>query len=258
MNKEHALKIFKNYTANYDSTNVRISLKIAHTYRVADLAERIAGDVLHEQQDCAGFAWLLGLLHDIGRFEQFTRYGTFKDILSVDHAELGADILFHEGLFDKFISGEESCEDFQTIRAVAETAVRLHNKLTIPSNLDLQTRIYTTILRDADKIDIFRVLTEPPYDRRDLKNLPVRDEVMRYVKGHRCVPRQARANNLEVLIAQCCMAFELEYPESRAIVAEQGYLKKLLDQDSELLTIVKTEIMKAWGNENINCVNKSL
>ena len=245
MNREHVLKIFKDYTANYDSTNVSINLKIAHTYRVADLANRIAGNVLSEQQNCTDFAWLLGLLHDIGRFEQFTRYGTFKDALSIDHAELGADILFHEGLFDEFILREESWEDFQRMRTVAETAIRLHNKLTIPGNLDSQTRVYTTVLRDADKIDIFRVLTEPPYDERKLKGLSVIDEVMQCVKEHRCVPRLVQFNELETLISQCCMAFELEYPESRAIVAEQGYLNKLLDQDSELLTVVKEEIMKA-------------
>ena len=246
MNREHALKIFKNYTANYDASNISISLKIAHTYRVASLAERIAKNVLSEQPNCTNFAWLLGLIHDIGRFEQFTRYGTFKDALSVDHAELGADILFHEGLFDKFVSRAESWEDFHRMKAVAETAVRLHNKLIIPSNLDSQTRIYTTLLRDADKVDIFRVLTEPPYDERNLKGLSVRDEVMQCVKEHRCVPRVAQFNELEALISQCCMAFELEYPESRAIVIEQGYLKKLLDQDSEMLSIVKAEIMKAW------------
>ena len=250
MNIEHALKIFKDYTANYDSTNVSIHLKIAHTYRVAGLAERIAKNMLPGQQNCTDFAWLLGLLHDIGRFEQVTRYGTFKDALSVDHAELGADILFHEGLFDKFISMEESWKDFKRMRAVAETAVRLHNKLTIPGNLDPQTRMYTTILRDADKIDIFRVLTEPPYDGRNLKGLSARDDVMQCVREHRCIPRPVgdfQFNELEALISQCCMAFELEYHESRAIVIEQGYLKKLLDQDSELLTIVKAEIMKAWG-----------
>ena len=42
------------------------------------------------------------------------------------------------------------------------------------------------------------------------------------------------------------MAFELEYPESRAIVIEQGYLKQLLEKDSEKLDIVKDEILKAW------------
>ena len=243
MNRERALRAFNDYVEGYDLADISVSLKVAHSYRVAHLAERIAVSVLPQQPNCSDFAWLLGLLHDIGRFEQVTRYGTFKDALSVDHAELGADILFRDGLFDTFISREESHE----MRAIAEAAIRLHNKLKIPDDLDFQTRTYAKILRDADKVDIFRVLTEPPYDERNFAGLTVRDEVMRCVKEHRCVPRVAQYNELEALISQCCMAFELEYPESRAIVIEQGYLAKLLSHDSELLAAVKAEIKRAWG-----------
>ena len=240
--KVRASEEFKHYTGSYDTSNVGVILKISHSYRVAGIAERIAKSVQAANFD---FAWLLGLLHDIGRFEQITKYGTFKDALSVDHAELGADILFNGGLFGKFVP--ESSPEIETI---AQTAIRLHNKLRIPENLEKETEMYTKILRDADKVDIFRVLTEPPYDeiytRQNLKGLTVRDEIMQCVKEHRCVPRPAsaeKANALETLIGQCCMAFELEYPESRAIAAEQGYLRKLLDKDkdSEKLAIVKTE-----------------
>ena len=38
-------------------------------------------------------AKLIGLLHDIARFEQYTRYQTFRDIESIDHGNLGAEIL---------------------------------------------------------------------------------------------------------------------------------------------------------------------
>lgn len=239
IDKSRASEQFRLYTKNFDTGNVGVALKISHSYRVAGIAERIAKSLQSANVD---FAWLLGLLHDTGRFEQLTRYGTFKDALSVDHAELGADILFRDGLFKNFVP-ENSTE----IETITETAIRLHNKLKVPENLDGETELYTKILRDADKVDIFRVLTEPPYDEiyRNLNGFTVRDELMQYVKEHRCVPRTPaarEANSLEMLIGQCCMAFELEYPESRAIVIEQGYLRKLLDKDSEKLAIVKTEI----------------
>ena len=244
IDRSRALEVFRAYTENYDADNTNIAIKIAHTYRVASISERIAETISEAN---VNFAWLLGLLHDIGRFEQVTRYGTFFDALSIDHAELGADILFHDNLFGSFVPQES-----QEMKAIAETAIRLHNKLSIPENMEEKTAMYAKILRDADKVDIFRVLTEYPYNERysNLKDLVARDEVMKYVKEHRCVPREAsagRANELEMLIAQCCMAFELEYPESRAIVIEQGYLKKLLEKDSEQLAIVKAEILKALG-----------
>ena len=78
--RERVRETFREYTDAYDATDEKIKLKIDHTYRVAELCERIAKA---EQ-----------MVHDVGRFEQLRRYGTFSDADSIDHAALGADILF--------------------------------------------------------------------------------------------------------------------------------------------------------------------
>ena len=53
---------------------------------------------------------------------------------------------------------------------IAETAIRLHNKLTLPENLDQRTRTFAKVLRDADKCDIFRVVCDMPLEQR--RSLP--------------------------------------------------------------------------------------
>ena len=73
---EKAKNVFQNYVEKYDATNTRIAYKIGHTYRVVDLAERIARDLKLESEDVE-LAKMIGLLHDIGRFEQVRRYDTF-------------------------------------------------------------------------------------------------------------------------------------------------------------------------------------
>ena len=127
MNKQAALEAFREYASLYDTDDIKIKLKIDHTYRVADIAERI-GDSVGADSD---FSWFLGLLHDIGRFEQLTQYGTFKDADSVDHAELGADMLFTDGLIESFpilsFSGSHtSGKNGSDWKRIAETAIRLH------------------------------------------------------------------------------------------------------------------------------------
>ena len=233
--KEKALAAFRNYVSLYDAGDIKIKLKIDHTYRVADIAGRIGSSVGADPDFC----WFLGLLHDIGRFEQLTQYGTFIDRDSVDHAELGADILFCDGLIDDFPSGFFARPDTGEAghqRSIAETAIRLHN------------------------CDIMRVLTEPPYDERNRNIIagskdgtmpPARDEVMECVYQHRCVPKTFERTDFESLISQCCMCFELEFPESRSIVAAQGYLDRLMNLDvsdnlmkQQLLTL-RTEMEKA-------------
>ena len=260
MDRAKATNAFDTYVSNYDRNNPMIFQKAAHSYRVAEIAERIARSL--DQEELVDFAWLLGLLHDIGRFEQVKRYNTFADSQSVDHAELGADILFKEGLIDRFPT-ETLPEGWQNI---AETAIRVHNKLALPEGLDQDTETLSNILRDADKVDIFRVLNELSYADRNGGKQPIRPdnyelspEVMECVRAHRCVPSSVRKTIFDRRVSHCCLAFELVYEESRKIAKEQGYLQKLLtmqdkdglsagnDKQLAWLTLVEEEIQKAWA-----------
>ena len=100
IDREKVRKTFADYTANYNAQDEKIKLKINHTYRVAGLCDRIADSIglVGEDRD---IAWLLGMLHDVGRFEQIRRYHTFNDANSIDHAKLGADLLFNDGLMEE-------------------------------------------------------------------------------------------------------------------------------------------------------------
>ena len=92
---------FSQYVKPYDITNEKISLKIKHTFRTVEVARLIAND-LKLAKEQALLAELISLLHDIGRFEQIRRYDTFRDIDSIDHADLGVEILFKEGKIREF------------------------------------------------------------------------------------------------------------------------------------------------------------
>ena len=119
LDREKIRCVFDRYVSKYNAYDPKIKLKIDHTYRVADLAETIANEVRVD----ADLAWLCGMLHDIGRFEQVKRYNTFTDALSVDHAEFGADLLFKNGLIDRFdlnLSQQELL--------ILEVSVRYHSK----------------------------------------------------------------------------------------------------------------------------------
>ncbi len=263
IDKNRALTAFKTYTSNYDLKNSMIRHKVEHTARVAENCERIAAS-LDLDPDSISFAWFLGLLHDIGRFEQVKRYGTFIDSVSVDHAEFGADLLFRDKLINEF-SSEGLFDDWMEI---LEQAIRLHNKLNLPDELDERTRLFCEIIRDADKIDIFRVVVEMPFEERigSSKGMlaegdEASSEVMECVYKHRCVPRDIRKNRFDGHISHCCMAFELVFGESRKITAKQGFLLKLLtevgeegqdlwnEKEKSQLKVLRDEIEAAWGEK---------
>ena len=260
IDKQRAEAAFQAYTSRYDLSNGMIRHKVEHTLRVAENCERIAASLGMNGEDVT-FAWFLGLLHDIGRFEQVRRFGTFIDSVSVDHAEFGTDLLFHEKLMDSFPAESLREDDLRLL----ETAIRLHNKLTLPDDLDERTRRFCEIIRDADKADIFRVVAELPFEERIGTSRGLIQEdgeasgpVMDCVLSHRCVPRAIRKNRFEGHISHCCFAFELVFPETRRIVREQGFLNQLLTEyDTEgkplwnetqraQLDIVRREIKNAW------------
>ena len=277
--KQKAMAAFKAYTDRYDSSDVKIKLKIDHTYRVADICERIARSFELSEIE-TDFCWLIGLLHDIGRFEQLKQFGTFIDRDSIDHAELGADILFSmpfsetgKPLIESFIDPsdwlvleDEDFDGWEEMAKMCETAIRLHNKLTLPDSLDPGTLFYCKLIRSSDKIDIFRVLTEPPYDERNRSIIagskdgsigPARDDIIRCVREHRCVPKTFERTNFESLISQCCMAFELDFPIAWDIAKSQGYLGRLMNLPvadtmmQEQLEILRTEMQKAWEEPSL-------
>ena len=238
IDRKNVMETFKNYTSAYDTSDEKIKLKIYHTYRVAELCERIAKSEGMPKEE-TDLAWLLGMLHDIGRFEQLRRYGTFIDAESVDHAALGADILFGgraclesetpgDGTIRNYISEKE--ED-----SLIERAIRVHSAYRIPDNLDERTEKFFHILRDADKIDILRVNVEVPLEEiyntttDELRNAVVTPEVEQSFYEHHAVLRNLKRTPVDHVVGHGSLVFELVFPESLCIVKEQGYLEKLLN-----------------------------
>ena len=219
---------FAAYTRNYDPSDTKIALKIAHTYRVADNCEKIAESMGLDAEE-VDFAWLSGMLHDVGRFEQVKRYNTFIDSESVDHAEFGADLLFGE---DELITGYY---DDSSLYGMLETVIRQHNKYRIAEAVSGKSLVFCNILRDADKVDILRVNVETPMEeiynvsKEVLFSSGVSEKVMEQVREHHAVNRDVMVSPAEHLIGHIALAFELVYPKSWELAREQGYLYKMFD-----------------------------
>lgn len=257
INRKNVINAFAEYVRNYDPSDEKIKLKIDHTYRVAGLCQRIAESLGLSEPD-VDIAWLLGMLHDIGRFEQIRRFGTFNDVQSVDHAEFGADLLFKEGLIRKFAeryyeecelarSGNEEAE--QIIKnnehhnkdtGLLELAIRQHNKYRVKEDLTERQRMFCDILRDADKVDIFKVNADIPmeiiYDvtTEELKSGVISKEVLESFYKRETVLKSVRKSAVDHIVGHISLLFELVYKESYRQAKEQGYVYKLLDFKSDV------------------------
>lgn len=231
IDRNRVLQVFREYTENYNSQDEKVRLKIEHTYRVSELCECIARSLKLREEEVS-LAWLLGILHDIGRFEQLKNYGTFVDAQSIDHAMYGAEILFEQGKIRDFIA--DTGEDEMIRKAVA-----YHSAYRLPEELDERTKMFCQILRDGDKIDILKVNIDFPLEEiynvttNELRNCKVSEAVMEAFKEGHAVYRGLKKTPADYVTGHISLVYELVYPKSLAVVKEQGYLKKLMDFQSE-------------------------
>ena len=200
-----------------------MELKRIHTAHVVAHARLIAegeGFDAETARACDAAA----LLHDTGRYEQLKRYNTFRDADSIDHAVFSHDIVKEKGWLD----GDPQCEAILT-------AVLVHNRRDVPDDLDPLTEAAVHTVRDADKLDIFRVLenqiatTDWRHNCTAFWNLPTtvrpNPAVVAAIRAGRPVDYQNIKSLADfVLIQVGWMYGGLHYATSRRLCAERGHL----------------------------------
>ncbi len=228
VDRKRVLREFRGYVGAYDMRDPKIALKAAHTVRVARLAEDIArADGLDDHD--VDLAWLLGMLHDIGRFEQVRRYGTFVDADSVSHAALGAQLLFEDGasLLRSFVAEDGDDE-------LVRTAVACHSAYELPQGLDARTLAHCQILRDADKVDILRVNCQTPvrdiypFGEEELAASALTPLVETYFFAHQTIPTAIKVQPADMIVGHVCLVWGLTRQRSYQLVVEQGFVFQML------------------------------
>lgn len=224
----NAKKVFDRYTANYDITNPKVLLKIQHTYRVMEMSKKVALSLGLDQEN-VDLATLIGLLHDIGRFEQLKRYNCFIDSKTIDHARLGVQILFEDGLIKDF--GLDT-KDYQLVYK----AIDNHNKYKIADGLNKQELLHCKIIRDSDKIDIFNTGLLETFEafldttKDKLENDVISEHIYNTFMKSETVLSPTRKTDLDRWVSFLALIFDLNYQYSCTYVYQQDYINRLINR----------------------------
>jgi len=143
-------EIFLQYANKFDINKKEIKRKINHSLRVSKLCKNIALS-LSLPDDLVCLAEFIGLVHDIGRFLQWKKYQTFDDLKSIDHAFLGLQILFKNGIINCFHINHKWDNTIYL-------AIKNHNQYKISDEVKDIDLLMSKILRDADKADILYMI----------------------------------------------------------------------------------------------------
>jgi len=218
------VKTFRSDDPDYQRN---IALKEEHTRRVCNEILDVGNSLSLDNEDLH-LAEVIALFHDVGRFEQYDRYGTFVDLKTEDHAMLGVRVL-RENVVLRTLD--------QKTRDLILRTVSYHNRATLPAEETKRCLFFTKLLRDADKLDIWRVVTDYYREINSAKNgvielgLPDTPEISQDVYTDITAGRIVKTTCLKTLndfkVLQMGWIYDVNFPRTFQLVRERGYLEKI-------------------------------
>ncbi len=192
-----------------------IVLKEKHTWKVTKNCEDLAHHLGLNEHDVI-LAKMIGLFHDVGRFYQFTVYRTFNDALSENHAKLGLKVIADLPFMQKL-----SQEDLETLRF----AISNHNAKQIAPTDNKRNLAFAKLIRDADKVDIYRVLK--PYLAPTDGTGCSPDFLELFIEGKQCDYTKMRTQDDRKLV-RLMWVYDINYVWSMQQLMKAGYIDDII------------------------------
>lgn len=216
-------KVFDNYVNRYDSTDEDIEYKYYHSYRVMNYSKFLA-EKLNLSKEDRNLATIIGLFHDIGRFEQDKKYDSFDDTEEFDHGDYGERILLKQGLIEQLPVAYEHYP-------LVGKAIRYHNKYSIGEGLNEQELLHAKIIRDADKLDIIDYMPRKKvrlkvFEQTD-DSFSIRDSIKEEFFKEQQIHLKDKTNKTEQekVITMLALVFDLSFKYTAEYIIDNGILE---------------------------------
>lgn len=216
------------FLSGIEENDLMIKLKRDHCLEVAAVALELMQSVSNDKNDLL-LAEISGLYHDIGRFVQYRKYRTFSDAQSENHSVLALNVIKEHNLLDFLPVNEQ--------KLVCDT-IMYHNQAKIPADLTEREALFAGMLRDADKIDIYRVVLYYYENPRkldgvtlDLPDIPeISPEVLRSLIAREPVKMTELKSINDFKLCQLAWIYDLNLPHSKVIFGKREYLERMAAQ----------------------------
>lgn len=205
-------------------TDLHMKLKEEHTARVVETAGALAAELEWNEED-QRMAKAAALLHDVGRFSQYSIYRTFNDAKSINHALLGLRVLQEERVW-------QLSELPQSVIPKLERVILYHNIRELPKKEDAKILEQAHLLRDADKLDIYHLIaTEAMPPSKELKNAKIcSNAVCQSILAGRMAHRRDMLTSLDQLLFRLSWVYNIHYPETLRHLVDSGLWQQLSEQ----------------------------
>lgn len=219
------------------------TIKKDHSKRVAETAIVLAERLKLGAAD-RYLAFFIGLFHDIGRFKQLIEFNTFNDSKSVDHADYSLQVL-KEGNFFELLDERQ--------RNIALLAIENHNKRELPKGLTEDELLFSKLIRDADKLDILKVLSDYYSNPRATPNhtltweMPrgsaVSAAVYKQILSGSLVSKDKVENEMDIKVMQLSWVYDINFKPSFEIAMKHRFFEQIynsLPKNDKVIEIYRT------------------
>jgi len=210
--------------------NGMIRLKIDHSKRVSRMCGGLAEDLRWSNADIDA-ARVMGILHDIGRFTQYSRFKTFSDDRSENHGETGYELLMSSQLLNGFNERR---------RNGILAGIRYHNRREIPALIIDGALPFLKLMRDADKLDIYSIFDKAIRDNsfasrlQSAINIKINGSVnplaIAAVMRDETVLNEHIKTGMDFLLMLLSWIFDLNYQPSRQRLFDSGTIDLVISR----------------------------
>ena len=212
------IKAFNNYAKQFDLKCPHIKKKLIHSFNVAKYAEIIGKNIFDSKEDIY-VCFVIGLLHDISRFKQWTLYSSYNDTKEYSHPEKSAEILFDEKYIKQFPIDKKYYD-------IIKFAIANHGALEIDENQRDETLLkFAKMIRDADKLDLLRQSMKQgqPSFSNEYNTDKISDEVLKTFYKKQCIKKADCKSVADRAIMQTAMSFDLNFDISKKIYLDNKF-----------------------------------
>ncbi len=215
------MELFDNYVKSFDMNLDGINLKFYHSYRVQDLAMQIGKSLNYDERDM-NLISICGLFHDIGRFPQYQQYQSFDDHKTIDHGDLGYDILKRDFINQFALDDEE--------KEILLLSTKNHNKYAVDKNIKGKALDICNITRDADKLDILNLFSSHVISKGLLEgDLTISKRCHESFINHQQIVWTDVKTHADHILVYLGFIWDFNYPESYRIIKERKYFETIKD-----------------------------
>jgi len=231
--------------------NQRVEMKIGHIMRVVENCEKLAVALgLTEEQ--IQVVKLIGLLHDIGRFEQYQIKDTTRKF---DHGEAGVEVLKKDNYIRKYIPDD-------SYDAIIYTAIYEHNKYELPKDLSKEETLFCKIIKDADKIDLLYeavyIYWQTPERIQQVEEGELSTKMLEDFYQYKLADNRNRVSETDQILRFASFIFDIHFTYSFKILKENENIKNMLERFHYQVPQTQNEMMKVkkiveeYVNKNAN------